>query len=92
MLLLGESLSAAEALEAGLVARVFPVGTFLSESRTRADRLAALPPESVRETRALLRGDPTPVVERMRVEGKVFAERLRSSEARQAMKAFFEEK
>jgi enoyl-CoA hydratase/carnithine racemase len=92
MLLLGEPMSVEEALDAGLVTRVFREDTVLDEARARARRLAALPPGAVRETRALLRLGREAVRERMTIEARVFGERLRSGEARAAMEAFFSKK
>ncbi|MEX1257604.1 MAG: enoyl-CoA hydratase [Gemmatimonadota bacterium] len=92
MLLLAEPLTAEAALDAGLVTRVFPAASLLEEARRLAERLAALPPEAVRETRALLRSGRDVVRHRMRLEARVFGERLRSEEARRAMEAFFQKK
>lgn len=92
MLLLAEPLTAEAALDAGLVTRVFPAASLLEEARRLAERLAALPPEAVRETRALLRSGRDVVRDRMRLEARVFGERLRSEEARRAMEAFFQKK
>lgn len=89
MLLMGEPLSAEEALAAGWISRVYPPETLLQEVRARADRMAKLPPDAVRATRRLMRSDQSRITERMRIEGKEFAERLRSAEAREAMEAFF---
>ncbi len=53
-LLLGDRMPAAQALELGLANRVVPTGTALDEARALAARLAALPPQSVRETKSAL--------------------------------------
>jgi enoyl-CoA hydratase len=53
-LLLGDRLPAAEALEMGLANRVVPTGTSVEQATALATRLAALPPQSVRETKAAL--------------------------------------
>ncbi len=53
-ILLGDRLPAAEALRIGLANRVVPSGTSVSTALELAARLAALPPQSVRETKALL--------------------------------------
>jgi enoyl-CoA hydratase/carnithine racemase len=92
MLLLAEPLTADEAFKAGLVTRVFSEASLLVEARRRAERLAALPPDAVRETRALLRSGREQVRDRMRFEARVFGERLRSKEARDAIEAFFMKK
>ena len=53
-LLLGDRLPAAQALELGLANRVVPTGTALDVATELAGRLAALPPQAVRETKVAL--------------------------------------
>ena len=53
-ILLGDRLSAADAQSLGLANRVVPKGAALATAIALAERLAALPPQSVRETKALL--------------------------------------
>jgi enoyl-CoA hydratase len=53
-ILLGDRLSAADAQSFGLANRVVPKGAALATAIELAERLAALPPQSVRETKALL--------------------------------------
>jgi enoyl-CoA hydratase len=53
-ILLGDRLSAQDALGVGLANRVVPKGQSLETAVGLAERLAALPPQSVRETKALL--------------------------------------
>jgi enoyl-CoA hydratase len=53
-ILLGDRLSAADAHSLGLANRVVPKGAALATAIGIAERLAALPPQSVRETKALL--------------------------------------
>ena len=53
-LLLGDRLPAAEAVTLGLANRVVPTGESKAQAVALAHRLAALPPQSVRETKALL--------------------------------------
>jgi enoyl-CoA hydratase/carnithine racemase len=62
-----------------------------AHARARASALAALPPASVRITKRLI-GDAGREAVRAALEreGEVFFERLRSPEAAEAMKAFFE--
>ncbi|HEX2094105.1 MAG TPA: enoyl-CoA hydratase [Longimicrobiaceae bacterium] len=91
LLLLGESFGAEEALAMGLVSAVFPDEELAEQAAERARRLARQPPAAVRATKALLRrADRAALPERMRQEGEVFIERLRSPEAREAMQAFLE--
>jgi enoyl-CoA hydratase len=53
-ILLGDRLPAAEAMQLGLANRVVPTGTAVTVCLELAGRLAALPPQAVRETKALL--------------------------------------
>ena len=53
-LLLGDRLPAEQALDLGLANRVVPTGRSLEVAHELATRLAALPPQSVRETKAAL--------------------------------------
>ncbi len=53
-ILLGKKLPAAEAVSIGLANRVVPSGTARAEAIEVAEQLAKLPPQSVRESKALL--------------------------------------
>lgn len=53
-ILLGDRLPAEDAMRLGLANRVVPKGEALAIALELAERLAALPPQSVRETKALL--------------------------------------
>jgi enoyl-CoA hydratase len=53
-LLLGDRVSAEEAVRIGIANRVVPTGTSRDAALELAGRLAALPPQSVRETKSLL--------------------------------------
>lgn len=53
-LLLGDRVSAEDAVRIGIANRVVPTGTSRDEAIALAQRLAALPPQSVRETKAVL--------------------------------------
>jgi enoyl-CoA hydratase len=53
-ILLGDRVSAEEAVALGVANRVVPTGTALEEALRLAERFAQLPPQSVRETKRLL--------------------------------------
>lgn len=53
-ILLGDRMPAADALRLGLANRVVPKGEALAAALALAERIVALPPQSVRETKALL--------------------------------------
>jgi enoyl-CoA hydratase/carnithine racemase len=92
-LLLGQAFTAAEALAAGTITGIVPEETLLEHARAAAAALAALPPESVRLTKQLMkRPVAAEVVEQMAEEARLFAERLQSAEAKEAMSAFIEKR
>ena len=89
-LLLGEALSAAEAADFGIASAVLPADAVLSHARRMAERFNSLPPGAVRETKRLMRlCSKDGILHAMRAEAAVFAERLRSPEAKEAFDAFF---
>ncbi|HWL59407.1 MAG TPA: enoyl-CoA hydratase-related protein [Microbacteriaceae bacterium] len=82
LLLTGEPLAAAAALEVGLLTSVVQPGHAPAAAMAIAERLAALPREAVRATRRLLHAPEETTRERLDREAVVFAERLRSPEFR----------
>jgi len=93
LLLLGEPFTAEQAREAGIINAVVPAGEVLEIAERKARALAALPPESVRLTKALLKATQRGALEaRIAEESRIFAERLASPEAKAAMRAFLEKR
>jgi enoyl-CoA hydratase/carnithine racemase len=93
MLLLGRPFGAEAARAAGLVNEVVPAAELLDHAREAARAVAALPTESVRLTKELLkRPQAAALEERMGEEIRLFGERLGSPEARAALGAFFQRK
>lgn len=91
LLLLGEPVSADRAEAIGIVNQVFPKTELNQAVWEIARKLAAKPPESVRLTKALLKqADVAPVKAAMSSETRLFIQRLASSEAAEAFRAFFE--
>jgi len=82
LLLTGEPLAAAAALEVGLLTSVVAPGHALDAALAIATKLGALPREAVRATRRLLHGPEEPTLARIEREATVFAERLGSAEFR----------
>jgi len=80
LLLLGQPVAARAALESGLLTSVVPGGGHVAAALALAERLAALPREAVRTTRALLHAPDEAPVDRMRREAAHFLERLASPE------------
>ena len=92
-LLLGDPFTAAEAVELGLANAALPPEEVLPHARRIAERFNALPPGAVRETKRLLRQPLAESIEQaMQGEARIFVERLRSAEAREALQAFFEKR
>lgn len=89
-LLLGEPFGAQEAVAMGLATYAVPEGESGNALKTLVERLLAKPPEAMRQTQALLREEATDeILLRMEMENGHFAERLQSTEVKQAITAFF---
>lgn len=91
-LILGDPFNAQTACEYGLVSEVVAEDALGSRLHAIAERIAAKPPQAVRLTKMLLRHPPEPVADRMKREGDIFAQQLRSPEALEAFAAFFEKR
>ncbi|HKX43247.1 MAG TPA: enoyl-CoA hydratase [Burkholderiaceae bacterium] len=92
-ILLGDPFTAADAVEVGIANAVLPAGEVVNHARRIAERFNALPPGAVRDTKKLMRRARSQVaLETIAVEGQVFAERLRSPEAKEAFSAFFQKR
>ena len=92
LLLLGEGIDAQTALAWGLINRVVAGSDLMDTAREMAARLAALPPEAVRQTKALMKHDTQDVPGRMAAELTIFKQRLVSPEAKEAFSAFAEKR
>ena len=91
LLLLGQPFTAQEALEAGIVTAV--VSDVMGEAEKAAKALAALPPESIRLTKRLMRARyAEALAATIDEETRIFTERLSSPEAKEAMSAFLEKR
>lgn len=89
-LLLGEPITASEAVEFGLANALLPAADVLPHARRMAERFNALPPGAVRATKHLMRsGLKDSTARAIREEAAVFVERLKSPEAKEAFQAFF---
>ena len=90
-LLLGEPMTAADALACGLVNAVLPPAEVVPRAMQAAARLRALPADAVQTAKRLLREPQRETTRRaIRAEFEVFVERLRSPDTRAALRAFFE--
>jgi enoyl-CoA hydratase/carnithine racemase len=92
-LLLAEPFGAEEALAIGLASHVIPLADIDQALREVTERLLAKPVEALRLTQGLLRhGARDEILGRMKLESSKFAERLDSSETKEAISAFFEKR
>jgi enoyl-CoA hydratase/carnithine racemase len=92
LLLLGDGIDAKTALAWGLINQVVAGAVLMETARAMAARLAALPPEAVRQTKALMKHDTQDVPGRMEAELVIFKQRLVSPEAKEAFAAFAEKR
>ena len=92
LLLLGEALDAATALDWGFVNKVVDDAALMDTARAFAHRLAALPPQAVRLTKQLVRQGSQDLTPRIEEELTIFRQRVRSPEAGEAFAAFVEKR
>ena len=91
MLLLGDALSADQAVACGLANAAHPVDRFEEVAHGIAERLSELPPSSVRATKRLMRAPLMQVVpEVMSEENKAFSACMEMPEFTEAITAFME--
>lgn len=89
----GEAFDAKTGQEIGLVNGVFPDETLLAEARARVLKLTLKAPTALRMTKKLMRqGYRASMLDQMAAESVDFGHQLSSSEAREAMTAFFEKR
>jgi enoyl-CoA hydratase/carnithine racemase len=90
LILLGRPFDAPRAAELGLVTQVVPDEKLLATATETAQALAEKPTAAVQAAKRLMkRPFREQLVEAARVELEVFAERVRSEEAKEAFRAFF---
>ena len=92
-LLLAEPFTAEIAVECGLANAVIAASEVVNHTRRVAERFNALPPAAVREAKRLMRAPQRELIlQTIRTEGELFAERLKSPEAIEAFTAFFQKR
>jgi enoyl-CoA hydratase/carnithine racemase len=92
MLIMGRSMSAADAREAGFVNVVVPPGHAVVEAQKVARDICSLPAEAVTISRKLLKLPTEDLVRRIDQEDHFFGERMRSPEAISAFQNFLSRK
>lgn len=91
-LVAGEPLTAEAARAAGMINAVIARDDLEAHVMKAAAKLAAKPKEALALSRRLVRGDPARTWARVEEEGRLFAERLVSDEARQAFQSFMQKR
>jgi enoyl-CoA hydratase/carnithine racemase len=87
LLFLGKPLDAASAQTLGIVNRVAEDSALAAEARELARAVARQPAGALAATRALLRGDPAPLLARIEEEARIFGAQLASEEFRAGIRA-----
>lgn len=88
LLAMGEGWTSEDAKSAGIVNKITSSADLEEAILQTAKTIAEKPPEAIALSRKLIRGDRSAVLQRMREEGVLFGERLKSDEARAAFMAF----
>jgi enoyl-CoA hydratase/carnithine racemase len=90
LILLGQPFGALQAAELGLVTNVIPDQELLATATETAQALAEKPAGAVQAAKRLMKGAFREQLEHaVKFENQVFAERVRSDEAKEAFRAFF---
>lgn len=92
IILAGRTLTATDALVAGLVSRVVPAEELPDLAHEVAGRIASFAPNAMRESKRLVRSDRDRVIEQMNRENEVFLPRLKSAEFAEVAAAFKEKR
>jgi len=90
LLLLGEAFNAETARAIGMVNAIHPADALEEAAWTLAAKLAAKPRQAMAWTKALLKAEPEPMIERILREAKLFEECLKTAELKEAVAAFQE--
>ena len=91
LLFFGESFSAEQAFDMGLVNKVLPPKDLMTYAYAQAAKLVVLPASSLRTTKRLMKARHTDaVIAQMIEENEYFSAMLQAPEAKEAFAAFFE--
>ncbi len=93
ILLAGRQLSAKEALDIGLVTRIYSEADLMTETMKAAHAMAACAPSAFKESKALIRAERRKHLgEAIQAELKTFTAQLKSDDFKEAMAAFSEKR
>ncbi|MFL2799855.1 MAG: enoyl-CoA hydratase [Paracoccaceae bacterium] len=92
-LLLGDNFNALDALDMGIVTRIFKAAELSKAVKSTCDKLVSLPPNSLRISKKFLKSEiKEGVKERMKEEGDMLSKLLNSDEAKDAFANFLNKK
>lgn len=92
ILLAGRTLDADDALRAGLISRVYSPAELIEKTNETAAIIAAQAPNAMKKSKRLIRSNRPDVIERMKAEGVLFDEQLRSPEFAECAAAFMQKR
>ncbi len=92
LFLLAEPFSAQSAKDAGLVNDVYPDGNVIGRAYEKARILARKAPSALRATKALMKAEAAPLLNRIETEIEVIGPMISSPEAREVMNAFMDKR
>lgn len=90
--MLGKWVSAEEAAALGIACAVFSADTLNAAAMSAATALSKKAPESLKQTKRLMRGDLNVIAKRMEEESELFTARLQSPELMEAVMAFMQKR
>lgn len=93
LILSGRFMSAVEALQSGLIAKIYPVESYMSETITLATEIASMPPVAVRLAKeAVNKAYESTLTEGIAFERRNFYLTFSSHDQKEGMKAFIEKR
>ncbi len=93
LILTGRQFNAQEALEMGLINKIFPIDSYLDEAKKLAIEIASKPPIAVRLAKeAVLRAASTNLSDDVEFERRLFAILFATDDMREGMNAFIEKR
>ena len=90
--MLAEEFSGTRAVELGIASKIYDAGKIGAEAIAIAEKFAAKPPQAMRLTKRLLKGEQAKIDAAITEEGRHFTNQLTSPEVREALSAFMEKR
>jgi len=93
LMMLGDKVSAADALQMGMLYKVFPVDTFVEESKAIVNKLASMPTQALGMTKTLLNASMTNnLADQLSLEGKYQTIAGKTEDYKEGVAAFLEKR